>query len=151
MKKRENADEVLIALRKITRAIDLHSKDLVKKCGLTGPQLSILKELEDFPEIMISELAKKLSLSNATVTGIIERMITKNLVTKERSRVDKRQVLVQPTPLGRDILKKAPPLLQDRFLKTFHLLQDWEQSLILSCLQRVGHMMESGEIDELLF
>jgi hypothetical protein len=34
---------VLIALRQIIRAIDMHSKRLIKEAGLTSPQLLLLK------------------------------------------------------------------------------------------------------------
>ena len=35
------SDSVMIALRKIIQAIDMNSKKLVKRVGLTGPQLVI--------------------------------------------------------------------------------------------------------------
>ena len=38
-------NEVMSALRRIIRAIDLHSRALVQRFGLTGPQLTVLKEL----------------------------------------------------------------------------------------------------------
>ena len=31
-------DQVIVALRRITRAIDLHSRELMKLVGLTSPQ-----------------------------------------------------------------------------------------------------------------
>lgn len=39
----EKHDEVLVALRQIIRAIDMHSKRLIKEAGLTSPQLLLLK------------------------------------------------------------------------------------------------------------
>ena len=33
-------DQVLVALRRITRAIDLHSRELMQEIGLTAPQLA---------------------------------------------------------------------------------------------------------------
>ena len=38
-------DEILIALRKITRAIDLHSKQLHKASGLTTSQLLVMQAI----------------------------------------------------------------------------------------------------------
>ena len=38
-------DEILVALRRITRAIDLQSKRLVKATGLTAPQLVVIDTL----------------------------------------------------------------------------------------------------------
>ena len=41
----EIKDEVVVALRRIARAIDLHSRHLAQEFGLTGPQAVLLKEL----------------------------------------------------------------------------------------------------------
>ncbi|HSL18147.1 MAG TPA: MarR family transcriptional regulator, partial [Methylomirabilota bacterium] len=61
--------QVLAALRRIIRAIDLHSRSLVQRYGLTGPQLVVLKELIDRPPQSVSALAGAVNLSQATVTG----------------------------------------------------------------------------------
>jgi len=41
----ERHDEVLVCLRKIIRAIDLHAKKLMQDTGLSGPQTQILTVL----------------------------------------------------------------------------------------------------------
>ena len=48
----EKHDEVLVALRQIIRAIDMHSKRLIKEAGLTSPQLLLLKGINDSQEEM---------------------------------------------------------------------------------------------------
>ena len=62
-------DDVLIAIRRITQRIDQHSKRLVKQFGLTGPQLLILKEIDQSEEITASDISRAISLSQATATG----------------------------------------------------------------------------------
>jgi hypothetical protein len=37
-------DEIISALRRIVRAVDLHSRRMVEACGLTGPQIVVLRE-----------------------------------------------------------------------------------------------------------
>ena len=54
--------EILIKLRKITQAIDLHSKYLLKTVGMTSPQLVILHELSAHEALSVSELSKSVSL-----------------------------------------------------------------------------------------
>ena len=68
------SDEVLKTLRRIIRVIDLHSKKLVQKYGLTGPQMLVLKELLSLNELPVSVLAKNVSLSHATVTSMLDRL-----------------------------------------------------------------------------
>jgi len=141
------SDKVMIALRKIIRAIDMNSKKLVKRVGLTGPQLMILREIAIRDDISPGEIATAVSLSQATVTGILERMENRNLLTRKRSQNDKRRSLVRLTDLGRQTVENAPPLMQETFVERFAGLQEWEQMLILSVLQRLVVLMEARAID----
>jgi DNA-binding MarR family transcriptional regulator len=138
--------QVIAALRRIIRAIDLHSRALVQRYGLTGPQLVILKELLVGAPRSVGELAAAVNLSQATVTGILDRLERKGMVLRERSEADRRKVLVSPTGAAGDALAGAPPLLQEHFTDAFTRLPDWEQSQILSSLQRIVALMEAGDV-----
>ncbi len=141
------SEEVLVALRRIVRAIDMHSKKLAQHHGVTGPQILILKRLSEAPELAVGELAKRVSLSQATVTDILDRLERRGLVMRVRSTSDKRRVLVRATPEGERLLENSPPLLQESFVERLRELPDWEQTLILSCLQRVSTMLEVDRLD----
>lgn len=139
--------QVMAALRRIIRAIDLHSRALVQRFGLTGPQLVVLKELVETSPQSVSSLAAAVNLSQATVTGILDRLERKAMITRERDSSDKRKVLVSPTAVAEDVLAGAPPLLQEHFTAAFSDLEDWEQTQILSSLQRIVALMEAGSVE----
>lgn len=139
--------EVLRNLRKITRAIDLHSKRLSQLSGLTGPQAILLAELKKTGAIPVSSLAKRVSLSHATVTDILNRLSKRDMVARTRDEADKRRILISLTPTGEAVLGNSPALLQERFVSEFSKLADWEQSLILSTLQRIAEIMDADAID----
>lgn len=143
----DTSDQVLVALRRIIRAVDLHSRKLAKRYGLTGPQIVLLKGLAHLGEVPVGKLAKEVSLSHATVTDILARLEKRGLVLKTRDNADRRRVLAKLTDSGLELLKNAPSLLQERFIEEFGELQDWEQTLILSSLQRIAVMMEAEKID----
>ena len=136
-----------MALRRIIRAIDLHSRLLVQQHGITGPQLIVLREIAATGSISAGDLAKRVSLSKGTVSGILERLEKRGLVVRQRSSDDRRQVHIQATDQGIAMLGSAPSPLQDQFVRKFSKLQDWEQSLILSSVQRIVCMMEAEDID----
>lgn len=142
-----NIDEVLVALRRVIRATDLHSKHLSKTTGLTSPQILLLHTIREKGEVTIGEIAQDMSLSQATVTTIIDRLEKRKLVFRERSKEDKRKVHAYLTDEGHEILKTAPVPLQDQFAKHFADLQEWEKTMIISSLQRVAHMMDAQHID----
>lgn len=138
-------DLLLMEIRKITRSIDLYSKQLEFKYGLTGPQLLLLKSLlkTNSFEINSSLLAKQVSLSQATITSILDRLCEKGYVTREKTNPDKRKTTIRVTDKAKKIFKKNPPLLQESFIKKFNELEAWEQSLILSSFERISSMMET--------
>ncbi|MFQ3324248.1 MAG: DNA-binding MarR family transcriptional regulator [Pseudomonadales bacterium] len=140
-------DEVLVSLRRVIRATDLHSKYLAKTTGLTAPQILLLQTIRDKGQVTIGELANEISLSQATVTTILDRLEKKELVYRERSDQDKRKVHAHLTNLGIETLKVAPTPLQEHFVHQFSDLQNWEQMMIISSLQRVAHMMDAQHID----
>ncbi len=143
----ERVDEVLVALRKIIRATDLHSRYLSKNTGLTAPQMLLLQTLRSRGEETVGGLAKEMNLSQATVTTILDRLEKKSLILRERSTSDRRKVLVYLTENALDILKGAPIPLQAQFTRQFNDLQDWEQLMIISSLSRIAQMMDAQHID----
>ncbi len=140
-------EEVLVALRRVIRATDLHSKYLAKTTGLTAPQILLLQTLRDQGEVTIGELANEVSLSQATVTTILDRLEKRGYVYRERSKEDKRKVHAYLTDEAYDTLKDAPIPLQEHFARQFGDLQEWEQTMIISSLQRVAQMMDAQHID----
>ncbi|MDX1738559.1 MAG: MarR family transcriptional regulator, partial [Alphaproteobacteria bacterium] len=144
---RENWQQVLVSLRKIIRATDLHSKRLIKECGLTIPQLLILRAINELGDVTLGMISDHVSLSQATVTTIINRLEERGLLTRIRSTKDKRKIFPCLTPAGIELIESAPPLLHETFIDRFSSLQDWEQNQILSSLQRVASMMDASHID----
>lgn len=140
-------EDVLIALRRVIRATDLHSRQLIKTASVTAPQLLLMQAIHRQKNAIISKLAQDVSLSQATVTTILDRLEKRELVYRQRSEQDKRKVHVHLTDAGRALLVNAPTALQQEFVNGFNALPDWEQSMILASLQRIAHMMNAQDID----
>jgi DNA-binding MarR family transcriptional regulator len=140
-------EEVLVALRRIMRAVDLQSRRLVQRTGLTGPQHLVLQAIARGGQVSVGRVAREVSLSQGTVTSILDRLEAKALVRRVRSEADRRRVLVALTPLGEEAMEAAPPLLQEHFVRAFNDLADWEQHLILSSLQRVAAMLDAQDLE----
>jgi DNA-binding MarR family transcriptional regulator len=141
------AEAVMQALRRISRAIELHSHSLASRYGLTVPQLAVLKELGAGGGRSIGELTRAVHLSQATVTGILDRLQRRGLIERRRGEADKRKVHVWLTETGRQALEQSPPLLHENFLEAFSRLPEWQQTQILSSLQRIVAMMEAERIE----
>jgi len=140
-------EEVLTALRRLIRATDLHSRHLEKTVGLTAPQLLLLQLLRQHGQVTAGWLAKEMNLSQATVTTVMDRLEERKLVARSRSDEDKRKVFASLTESGEKLLVNAPTLLQQHFIRQFQDLQNWEQTQILTVLQRVAQMMDAQHLD----
>ncbi|GAA0369346.1 MarR family transcriptional regulator CosR [Bowmanella denitrificans] len=145
--KMEKHDELLVALRKVIRAIDLHSKQLERQVGLTGPQLLVMRAITRFNGAMVKEIADHTNLSPATITSILDRLQSRELVLRQRCTEDKRKVGVYLTDAGIKALQAAPQMLQEHFIRRFDDLKDWEQSLLVSSMQRLAAMMNAEQLD----
>ena len=140
-------DDVLSSLRRITRAIDIHSRQLVKTASVTGPQLRLLQLVQHNTGASLRELSQAMSLSQATVSSIMDRLENRELLVRVRSQQDKRKVHPQLTAQGAALLACAPTPLQDSFAKKFAQMPSWEQHMIIASLQRVAAMMDAQELD----
>ncbi|MEQ8514924.1 MAG: MarR family transcriptional regulator [Chromatocurvus sp.] len=139
--------EVLVALRRIMRATSLHSRKLGKSVGLTVPQLVVIRAIGNKGLATASEVARAVSLSQATVTTILNRLEERQLLTRERSTEDRRRVKLQLTDAGETVFREAPLPLQDTFSERFDALPYWEQHQIVAALTHVAEMMDAEDID----
>jgi len=143
---KSDSDMILATIRQIIRAVDLQSKNLVKKYGLTGPQLLLLKEISSDSRQSVSELARNISLSQATVTSILDRLEKQGFLKRYRHNSDKRKVYLELSEKAELVLNKNPSLLQEVFTERFDELEEWEKLLLISSLKRVASMMSAESI-----
>lgn len=143
----EKYEELLVAIRQIIRAIDLRSKKLSKAVGITGPQLLVLQEVSALPGLTSKQVSDSINLSQATVTSILDRLESKELLVRKRDSEDRRKVSLYLTDIGIETLKDAPRAMEDTFIEKFENIEPWEQTLLLSSVQRVASMMNAGELD----
>jgi len=81
------------------------TKDQAARHGLTGPQLSVAKILEDIGDLSLSELSERINAQNSTVTGIVDRMEREGLVERKRSSDDRRVVHIRLTKKGNELAR----------------------------------------------
>lgn len=105
---KSDVDQVLEAIIYLYTESRRLTKELARRADLTGPQLTVVKLLEQIGDLSLSELSERIRAQNSTVTGIIDRMERENLVTRERSKEDRRVVYIRLTPKGRRLAEEIP-------------------------------------------
>ena len=144
----DRVDESLIALRRILRTTELYARDLAQSAGLTTVQLRALQILSarngSAPP---KALAAQMGISQGTVTALVDKLVIRGLVDRVRSDYDRRQINVFLTSKGAAVLESAPDALQQRYVRAFEKLQDWEQAQLVSSLERVVEMLDAEHLD----
>ena len=143
----DRLEPALIALRQILRATDISSRALAKQCGLTPSQLILMQITKDTDSPTPSFLAKEASLSQATVTALIDKLEKRDLVCRRRDEGDRRRVYIELTDRGSRTLREAPDSLQTRFEKGFARLEPWEQSFLVAALERTAGLLDAEDLD----
>jgi len=141
----ENTDReshLLSALRRLTRALDQHSRALWQAHGLTVPQWTTLQALAQTGSRGIGGLAREVRLSQATLTGIVDRLSRQGFVERLRDPSDRRSVQVALTEAGRQLLSTAPSPWQDQFRLHLASLPSDEATSLVRSLEQVAGWLE---------
>lgn len=100
--------QALKKFRIIYGSVRQHFREIEQTCGVTGSQLWILQEVAKTPGIGVTELAGRLSVHQSTCSQLVEKLVTRKLIIKERSKEDQRRVGLCVTEEASEILKNAP-------------------------------------------
>lgn len=145
----DRTDQSLVALRRILRATELYERSLAQAAGLTPAQLRVLQIVAGGGAAGATPkaLAQRMGVSQATVTALVDRLVARQMVQRSRSLTDRRQTDVVITQTGQQTVKTAPDALQQRFVRAFEALQDWEQAQLVASLERVAAMLNAQGFD----
>ncbi|MFC4733615.1 MarR family winged helix-turn-helix transcriptional regulator [Salipiger abyssi] len=144
----DRTDDSLIALRRILRATELYERDLASAAGVSPATLRVMQIVQmRGGSATPKALATQMGVSQATITGLVDKLVKTGMVRRAQSETDRRQVNVMLTEAGLRTLERAPDALQQRFVREFERLEDWEQAQLLSSLERVAAMLDARDID----
>lgn len=138
---------ILRALRRIIRAVDIHSRKLSSTHKLTVPQLLALMCIAEEGPVSSTIISQRIHLSGSTVVGLVDRLEGKGLVRRERSTEDRRLVYIEATPLGVETANTAPSPLQDQLRLRLAALDSVAREQIAQSLERIVELMQAHDID----
>ena len=95
----------------------------------------------------MSAISERMRVSQATVTSLVDKLVRDGMVFREKSTYDRRQTNIHITSKGQQTLADAPDPLQQRFVRKFSAIEDWEQAMIVASLERVAAMLDADDID----
>lgn len=124
----------------------MYSHQLSRQCHLTAPQIGCLRYLKKSGDSTPGKIAKSMHLSQATITGILDRLEARRLIIRSRSTSDRRKVIVALSSDGNNIVETVPSPLQERFARKLAALPEENQAVIDTILGQVVSMMEAEKL-----
>ncbi|GAA3271682.1 MarR family transcriptional regulator [Dactylosporangium vinaceum] len=125
------ADERMRALLAYDRTNPLFS------VNLTMQQLKVLMLLSRHDGIASAELTRRLGVSLATLSGIVDRLVTQGYVTRTEDQQDRRIRRIHLSPAGRKLLTEIADGGTQSQQRLLRRLDDETLGMLASVLERV--------------
>ncbi len=112
---------------------------------MTETQFSVLNLLYHKGKFNIKEIIEKTFSSGGTMTVVVNNLLKEGYIKKERSEVDKRQVLISITSKGLNLLDYILGTHVENLKNTFDVLTDTEKLILTELLKKLGKGKEDEE------
>jgi DNA-binding MarR family transcriptional regulator len=130
-------DDLNVKLMRVARAHRTMAASLLSEVGLHPGQEALLMELWDHDGRTQADLAESLGVEPPTVTKMLQRMETADLVDRRPDAADRRALRVHLTPKGRRLKGKVDKLWAELGSRAFDGLSDRQRSTFRSLLNSV--------------
>ncbi|WP_461205450.1 MarR family winged helix-turn-helix transcriptional regulator [Clostridium sp. DL1XJH146] len=133
--------EILRILKNVKESIRLNFKEQFKDENLTGTQGMLVGILGHHGGMKISDLSKKMCLSNSTISGIIDRLEKNGFVERKRSKEDRRVVIVDLTKEFKEEWKCHFKVLESYVSKIINYATSEEMDEVLNGLKTLDELI----------
>jgi DNA-binding MarR family transcriptional regulator len=123
---------------------------LQQEYHISGKQATVLRFLVRNGPQSVSAISRHLYTSDGATSPLLERMAQAGYVTRTRCAEDNRKVLVEPTPLGRELTERVPLGVTSRmrtYLPNLPIEQLESIDSALSTLLDLAHIEEPKEVN----
>lgn len=133
--------ELMQALALILRAREKRSYWLLKEKGLTDQQLSLLRLIREHPSACVRQLADRLYVDPVTASGILDRLLAKQLILQHPVEADRRKRAFSLTAIGVEaLIKNATPVCPE-FRAKLGAVPEWELHMMAAGLRHLAELM----------
>src|SRR5947207_2601296 len=124
--------ETVIYLQTESRRL---AREQCARLGVTATQLNVVKLLDEIGELSLSELSRRIAAQNSTVTGIVDRMVQADLVTREQSPQDRRVWRIKLSERGKQLARKIDVAPWDLLRRGIESLDKKDKETLLGLLR----------------
>jgi len=137
---------ILQSLRRLSHTLDVQSRRVAANYGVTVPQVLCLVKVVEGGPLTTNALSREVFLASSTVIGILDRLEEKGYLVRMRDTIDRRQVFVQATAKGRELIEGSPELINETLCNAFTNLSELEISAIALSLEKINELVEAENV-----
>lgn len=100
--------QTLQEFRTIFGSARRHDTDVRRIAGISGSQLWALSEIASSAGMRVNDLSERMALHQTTASNLINALVERNLVRREKDEQDARVVRLHLTTDGKKMLLRAP-------------------------------------------
>ncbi|KZM73197.1 MarR family winged helix-turn-helix transcriptional regulator [Nocardia terpenica] len=109
--------QVCFAIAVANRSVLAIYRPLLEPLGLTHPQYLVMLALWGDAPMSVRDIGESVQLDSPTLSPLLKRLEAAGYITRRRDRNDERNLVVDLTPVGRDLRRQAeriPPAVVER-------------------------------------
>ena len=136
--KEVRALDAYVKLMRSANTVQARLDESLKRIGLKENQLGVLEMLLHLGPLNQSQIGRKLLLSRANITLLVDQLAGRGLVRRVRDKDDRRQVAVHLTAEGKRRIEKVFPSHLRSIVDVFSSLQPTEQKELARLCRKLG-------------
>ncbi len=137
------AEEIANLFKSIQKTYNLYVVSQVGCDNFTVPQLAVLRELYHHPEITLTELSKRVDLSKSTVSGIVDRLVSRGTVKKVKVSEDRRIVRISLMEEVSALQEKLDTIRKNYLAELFKNIDVSDLERMLFGLKQLDNLMKN--------
>ena len=126
---------------KLSKAYDklrkVQSKQMYGQ-NLTAPQFGVMEVLNRLGPVPLKKISEELMVTGANITCVVDNLEKENFVKRINSKEDRRVILAELTPSGKDKLAQIMPEYMQNISAITSVLNDTEQRELTKLLDKMN-------------
>ncbi|MBR0712337.1 MarR family winged helix-turn-helix transcriptional regulator [Bradyrhizobium liaoningense] len=117
---------------------------LSSEFGLSLAKFDVLAQLDRYPEgLALGQLSQNLKVSGGNVSGLVQRLLADDLISKAMSSEDRRSFIVRLTPKGATLFRKAADIHKRHLSKRLENIPAPELDTALGVLRSLSQKIRT--------
>ena len=133
---------IVDALRRLLRAVYMDNAKMSRQHGVTGPQGGVMRCLRDSGPASAAQLSRTLYVTPSTMTGLIDRLESKGLVSRIKKTEDRRITMINLTKAGKNLSQELPDPLELRLISRLADLDTGHVNQLSAFVQELLFLIE---------